>query len=102
MPEQHVSSWGNVFHAQHALLRLRSRLDRFPESTPGQSILPYGNGRSYGDSCLNIGGALLETRALDRFISFDPQTGVLACEAGTLLADILQLAVPAGWFPPVT
>jgi FAD/FMN-containing dehydrogenase len=102
MPEQLVSSWGNVFHAQHALLRLRSRLDRFPESTPGQSILPYGNGRSYGDSCLNIGGALLETRALDRFIRFDPQTGALACEAGTLLADILQLAVPAGWFPPVT
>ena len=102
MPEQLVSSWGNVIHAQHALLRLRSRLDRFPDGTPGQSVLPYGNGRSYGDSCLNLGGALLETRALDRFIRFDPQTGVLACEAGILLADILQLVVPTGWFPPVT
>jgi FAD/FMN-containing dehydrogenase len=49
-----------------------------------------------------VGGALLETRSLDRFISFDPETGVLACEAGTLLTDILQLVVPRGWFPPVT
>jgi FAD/FMN-containing dehydrogenase len=102
MPEQLVSSWGNVIHAQHVLLQLRSRLDRFPDTLPAQSILPYGNGRSYGDSCLNIGGALLQTRCLDRFIHFNRQTGVLACEAGTLLADVLQLSVPLGWFPPVT
>ena len=65
-------------------------------------MLPFGNGRSYGDSCLNLGGALLQTRGLDRFIAFDRDTGVLACEAGVLLSDILRLVVPAGWFPPVT
>jgi FAD/FMN-containing dehydrogenase len=102
MPEQLISSWGNVIRARHPLLRLRSRFDSFPDLPPAQSILPYGNGRSYGDSCLNVGGALLETRSLDHFIKFDPETGVLACEAGTLLADILQLVVPHGWFPPVT
>lgn len=66
------------------------------------TLLPYGNGRSYGDSCLNPGGTLLTLRGLDRFIAFDADTGVLACEAGTLLADILDLAVPRGWFLPVT
>lgn len=99
---QVVTSWGNVIHAEHDVLRLQSRLDSFPQAPPQQSVLPYGNGRSYGDSCLNIGGALLQTRCLDRFISFDTDTGVLACEAGTLLADILRVAVPAGWFLPVT
>ena len=102
MPEQLVSSWGNVIHARHALLRLQSRQDPFPNTVPAQSVLPYGNGRSYGDSCLNVGGALLQARSLDRFISFDRQTGILACEAGTLLSDVLDLALPAGWFPPVT
>jgi FAD/FMN-containing dehydrogenase len=97
-----VASWGNVIHAEHTLLRLQNRTDPFPDTAPEQSILPYGNGRSYGDSCLNVGGALLLTRSLDRFIHFDPLTGVLACEAGTLLADILQLTVPAGWFPKIT
>ncbi len=93
-----ISSWGNVIHAPHVLYRLSSRYDRFPAAPP--SVLPFGNGRSYGDSCLNVGGALLQMRSLDRFISFDRATGVLACEAGVLLAEILDLVVPAGWFLP--
>src|SRR6202012_329839 len=54
--------------------------------------------RSYGDSCLNDGGALLHTSGLDRFIDFDSETGVLRCEAGGTLAQILELGVPRGWF----
>lgn len=65
-------------------------------------MLAYGNGRSYGDSCLNNAGTLVDMRGLDRFIAFDPATGILECEAGVLLADILALAVPQGWFVPVT
>jgi FAD/FMN-containing dehydrogenase len=102
IPSQTVSSWGNVIHAEHPVLRLHSRLDAFPEIAPAQTALPFGNGRSYGDSCLNVGGALLQTRGLDRFIAFDTDTGVLTCEAGTLLDEILKIAVPAGWFLPTT
>lgn len=67
-----------------------------------QSVLPFGNGRSYGDSCLNSDGTLLDTQSLNRFISFDLQTGVLEAEPGVLLNDILQHVVPRGWFLPVT
>src|ERR1700756_2392535 len=94
-----ISSWGNVIHAPHVLYRLSSRYDRFPAAAP-PSLLPFGNGRSYGDSCLNVGGALLQMRSLDRFIGFDRATGVLACEAGVLLSEILDLVVPAGCFLP--
>jgi FAD/FMN-containing dehydrogenase len=66
-----------------------------PEQRP---LLAFGRGRSYGDSCLNDGGALVHTSALDRFISFDAQTGIVRCEAGVTLAQILALAVPRGWF----
>jgi FAD/FMN-containing dehydrogenase len=66
------------------------------------SLLPYGNGRSYGDVCLNSGATLLQTRGLDHLISFDAESGVLVCEAGALLADILDVFVPRGWFLPVT
>jgi FAD/FMN-containing dehydrogenase len=59
-------------------------------------------GRSYGDVCLLENGTLLHTVALDRFIHFDPTTGRLRCEAGVTLAEILKLAVPRGWFLPVT
>ena len=101
MASRVVSSWGNVVRAQHVVYDLRGREDPFPELPVAGTVLPFGNGRSYGDSCLNETGALLQTRALDRFIRFDRDTGVLACEAGVLLADILRLVVPAGWFLPV-
>ena len=67
-----------------------------------RSMLAYGNGRSYGDVGLNSGATLLHTRGLDRFIAFDEATGTLACEAGVLLSEILDLFVPRGWFLPVT
>ncbi len=65
-------------------------------------MLPYGNGRSYGDVCLNQNGMLLKTRKLDRFIAFDPATGVIECESGVLLKEIIDLVLPQGWFAPVT
>jgi len=65
-------------------------------------VLAHGNGRSYGDSCLNDGGRLIMARQLDRVLSFDRESGLVTCEAGVLLDDLLKLAVPAGWFPPVT
>jgi FAD/FMN-containing dehydrogenase len=65
-------------------------------------MLPYGNGRSYGDSCLNDHGLLLDMRSLDRMIAFDPVAGVLRCESGVLISDILAFAVPQGWFPAVS
>ncbi len=67
-----------------------------------KSILPYGQGRSYGDACLNTGGALLSTRWLNRLIEFDPNTGILRCDAGVTLEQILEFSVPRGFFLPVT
>ncbi len=67
-----------------------------------QPVLPYGYGRSYGDSCLNEGGILLDMRHLKRFLAFDVDQGLLRCEAGVTLADIQALIVPHGWFLSVT
>jgi FAD/FMN-containing dehydrogenase len=39
---------------------------------------------------------------MNKFISFDKSTGVLSCEGGTTLDQILQLTVPCGWFLPTT
>jgi len=95
------ASWGRYPRARHrAVVALRHRDSALPDFE--RPALPHGNGRSYGDVCLNDGGTLLMTRGLDRFIAFDPASGVLRCEAGVLLSDILDLVVPQGWFLPVT
>lgn len=92
-------SWGRWPHATQNAVRLNDRFAPLP-LFEGHA-LPRGNGRSYGDVCLDDGGTLLDARGLDRFIAFDPTTGVLRCEAGVLLGTILDLLVPLGWFLPV-
>lgn len=66
------------------------------------TLLPFGNGRSYGDSCLASSDHVLNLRPLDRLISADWQTGVIRAEAGVILDEVLQLAIPRGWFMSVT
>lgn len=103
MPSEVLTSWGRILKSKQEILTLAARSDALPlPSESNQSLLPFGNGRSYGDSCINTGGAALKTRSLDRFIAFDHETGRLTCEAGVLLAEILHLFVPQGWFLPVT
>lgn len=75
---------------------------------PATRMLPVGAGRSYGDVCLLDHGTLLRTRGpelnggMDRLLDFDAQTGILCCEAGTTLGEILDFAVPRGFFLPVS
>ncbi len=96
------ASWGRIPRVRQRVVRPQHRLDSLRQFPRELSWLPFGNGRSYGDSCLNDGGLLIDTRGLDRFVSFDEATGRLACESGVLLAEILELVVPRGWFPCVT
>lgn len=95
-----VSSWGRLESPEHLVVAL-SQLDQLPITLDG-SALPFGNGRSYGDVCLNPEGLLWTTRGLDRFIAFDTEQGLLTCEAGVLLRDIQRMAIPRGWMLPVT
>jgi FAD/FMN-containing dehydrogenase len=66
------------------------------------TLLPFGNGRSYGDSCLAASDHVLHTRPLDRFIAANWETGLIRAEAGVTLNELLALAIPKGWFLPVT
>jgi FAD/FMN-containing dehydrogenase len=99
---EELSSWGNVKPSTQAILTMHHRSDDFPGLGQFTHALPYGNGRSYGDSCLNSDGAALMMRSLRKFVRFDRDTGLLTCEAGVLLSEILAICIPSGWFLPVT
>lgn len=95
------NSWGRVFAPRQSVHPMRDRTTGLPLPESG-SLLPYGLGRSYGDSCLNDGNTLLRARDLDRLIAFDSASGVLRCEAGVLLSEIIEFALPRGFFLAVT
>ncbi len=65
------------------------------------TYLPYGLGKSYGDVCLNKDGILLDTSFANRFICFDEKAGIICCESGTSLCQVLDLVTKFGWFLPV-
>ncbi|TWI54354.1 FAD/FMN-containing dehydrogenase [Pseudomonas duriflava] len=95
-------SWNRLPRVKpNAVYALSQRGDCMLDTLP-RPLLAYGNGRSYGDVCLTEQGTLLLTRGLDRFIVFDRKQGILCCEAGVTLAEILALVVPHGWFLPST
>jgi FAD/FMN-containing dehydrogenase len=95
-------SWGRYPRGEQKLKPLFWASDFPPKDGDEGSLLPAGLGRSYGDVCLNHGNTLLLTRGMDRMLAFDQDRGVLRCEAGVTLAEILEFAVPRGWFLPVT
>ncbi|MBY8974429.1 FAD-binding oxidoreductase [Rhodobacteraceae bacterium NNCM2] len=64
-------------------------------------VIARGAGRAYGDAALQP-QMTISTLKMNRFISFDEETGVLVAESGVMLAEILRVFVPRGWFPPVT
>ncbi len=94
------ASWNRLPRVRHRrLIEWQDRTAPLPDA--GVPLLARGNGRSHGDACLNDGGTLLLTRGMDRLIAFDRGTGIVDCEAGILLGDLLRWSLPQGWMLPV-
>lgn len=103
---RNVRAWGNVKGGRH-----RACTPAFADEVPAAigtlrretgSVLAHGLGRSYGDSCLNVGGGLIDMANLDRVAAFDVDSGIIRADAGLSLDALHRLTVPRGWFVPVT
>ena len=104
MKRSDILSWGRVDRRRQYVAKPHFR-DELPEliaEPKWKDKLAIGLRRSYSDSCLNSAGAVIDATGLDRFIAFDPRTGLLRAEAGVSLSNVLQLVVPKGWFLPTT
>lgn len=97
------NSWGKIIKPVHSAINMFWRNEiPYDYLNANEQLLPFGNGRSYGDVCINNGGNLLITQNLNKIIQFDKTLGRITCESGVLLSDLLALIVPTGWFIPVT
>jgi len=95
-----MTSWGRfpridaVGHAPRNEAALRACV------LAGGEKIAHGMGRSYGDSALNR--EVILTGGFRYFLDFDTKTGIITCEAGVSLSDIIDVVLPRGWFLPVT
>jgi decaprenylphospho-beta-D-ribofuranose 2-oxidase len=62
--------------------------------------IAHGQGKSYGDSALN--SQVLMTRRFNKLLDFDPKNGIVTCESGVTLAELIDVFLPRGWFLKVT
>lgn len=102
--KQTLSGWGNF---RHETCRVYQPADvgglrQVAVAASEDSIISRGLGRSYSDAAVNGGGGVVSHLGMNRSLDFDAATGVLACEAGVSIGDIIDFALPKGWFPAVT
>lgn len=97
--EAELAGWGN-----YPRVDCRVRAPQTRDDVAGAieaTAIARGLGRSYGDAAVNGEGVVLDCTGIDRYLGFDADTGVLTCEAGTSLEQIIEDFAPRGWFPRI-
>ena len=97
---QKVAGWGN-YPSVEAQVSCPRQVSELQQSTLHTEVTTRGLGRSYGDQSIDTNALIADTRQFHHFLSFDEEQGLLVCQAGVSLADIITTFAPRGWFPIV-
>lgn len=95
-----VSNWGNYPVAEAEVRSFGTPGEAIQVMQSSSELIPRGLGRCYGDSSLSSN--ILSTLKYNRFLEFDRENGILHCQSGVSLEEVLAVVVPAGFFLPVT
>lgn len=95
--KQFVTGWGNYPLAESIVVHLHDQKDA--QKAINQQTIPRGLGRSYADQAINEQRTVAVCTWLNRMLHFDEATGILECEAGVSLEDIIVTFAKRGWFP---
>ncbi len=67
-----------------------------------RGVIPRGLGRSYNNAAQSADGVVISTARMNRIIELDATTGLVTCEAGVSLEQLMVAGLRAGWFVPVS
>ena len=101
MAIREIAGWGGYPKLECEVVPINAAKDIGPALDP-RGTIARGLGRSYGDPAILRPGSVLDLTGLDRFLSFDPTTATLVCQAGVSLAEILATFGPRGFLPAIT
>jgi FAD/FMN-containing dehydrogenase len=95
-----LTSWGRYpqIEASGELFETSDQLKR--QIDGAGDVIAYGMGRSYGDSALNQ--RVVFSRRFNKILHFDAEQGLVACESGVSLQELISVFLPRGWFLSVT
>jgi decaprenylphospho-beta-D-ribofuranose 2-oxidase len=67
-----------------------------------RGVIARGLGRSYNNAAQSADGVVISTARMNRIIELDATTGLVTCEAGVSLEQLMVAGLRAGWFVPVS
>ena len=99
-----LTGWGRTEPTVAELAEPRSadEVAGLVKGVAGGGVIARGLGRSYNNAAQNGGGVVISTSGMRDVLSFDPQSGVVSCEAGVSLEQLMCDMLPSGWFVPVS
>lgn len=98
--KEKLAGWGNYPVIESFTLSPRNEEDVKNDINMGP-VVPRGLGRSYGDQAVNDGKYVAICTRLNHFLNFDEKEGILECEAGVSLEEIISVFGPKGWLPMI-
>jgi decaprenylphospho-beta-D-ribofuranose 2-oxidase len=99
-----LTGWGltEPTIADVALPRSEPEVAALIAAAAERPVIARGLGRSYNNAAQNDGGLVIDTTAMREVLSFDAGTGLVTCEAGVSLEQLMTAYLPVGWFVPVS
>ena len=107
-----LTGWGRISPSSAELACPATAADAARELSGGaargaaapqhRGVIPRGLGRSYNNAAQCDGGVVISTARLNRILALDAATGLVTCEAGVSLEQLMVAGLPAGWFVPVS
>jgi len=98
--KEQLSGWGNFPVSESYVLSARYA-DDFKGYLPKDGLIARGLGRSYGDQAINKERYVLSCIGFNNFLAFDEQQGILECQAGVSLEEIISALGSKGWLPMI-
>jgi FAD/FMN-containing dehydrogenase len=98
--KQRLAGWGNYPVSESFTLNPRNEQDMKNDIGRGP-VVARGLGRSYGDQAINDDKYVAICSKLNHFITWDEKEGILECEAGVSLEEIISTFGPKGWLPMI-
>jgi decaprenylphospho-beta-D-ribofuranose 2-oxidase len=98
--KKQIANWGNypAMESDEKSFAFDEQLQAVIKSE--SNFIPRGNGRCYGDA--SLADVTVSTLKYDKILSFNTVNGILECQSGITLDQVLEVIVPKGWFLPVT
>jgi len=102
---EYVEGWGMAAGAYSRVFRPRD-VDGIREAyaatrRDGVTLGLRGTGNSYGDANVNEGGHVLDISRMNRFLDWNPETGIAVVEPGVTIEQLWKRILPDGWWPRV-